>query len=50
VQRDVICGMMVDEKTAKFTSEHDGVKFYFCSAGCKRTFDADPHRYAHSGH
>jgi P-type Cu+ transporter len=39
--------MTVDEKTAKFTSEHGGKKFYFCSAGCKQKFDGDPHRYGH---
>ncbi|QQG48821.1 MAG: YHS domain-containing protein [archaeon] len=45
--KDPICGMFVDESKARFTSEHDGVKFYFCSPGCKNTFDKDPHRYAH---
>jgi Cu+-exporting ATPase len=45
--RDPVCGMMVNEKTTKFTSEHDGAAFYFCSAQCKKTFDADPHRYGH---
>jgi Cu+-exporting ATPase len=39
--------MMVDEKRATYRSEHDGMAFYFCSAGCKSTFDRDPHRYAH---
>ncbi len=45
--KDAVCGMMVDEKNAKFTSEHDGHRFYFCSAGCKNTFDKDPHKYGH---
>lgn len=39
--------MMVDENTAKFTSEHEGKKFYFCSTECKTTFDKDPHKYGH---
>jgi len=47
MQKDPICGMMVDEKTAKFTSVHEGKAFYFCAAGCKSTFDKDPHKYAH---
>ncbi len=47
MQKDPVCGMMVDEKSAKFTSEHDGRKFYFCSVSCKATFDKDPHRYGH---
>lgn len=44
---DPICKMKVDTETAKFTSEHDGRKFYFCSAGCKQKFDSDPHKYGH---
>ena len=47
MQKDPVCGMMVDEKKAKFTSDHDGHTFYFCSASCKNTFDNDPHRYGH---
>jgi Cu+-exporting ATPase len=39
--------MSVDEKATKFMSEHEGRKFYFCSAGCKATFDSDPHKYGH---
>lgn len=46
--KDPICGMMVNEKTAKIKSEHEGTTFYFCSAQCKRTFDSDPNRYGHS--
>ncbi len=44
---DPICKMKVEEKTAKYTSEHEGRKFYFCSAGCKTKFDSDPHKYGH---
>jgi Cu+-exporting ATPase len=45
--KDPICGMMLDEKNARFKSEHNGKTFYFCSAGCKGTFDKDPDRYGH---
>ncbi len=45
--KDPICGMMVNEKTTKFKSEHEGMSFYFCSAQCKKTFDSDPHKYGH---
>ncbi|MEE9197812.1 MAG: YHS domain-containing protein, partial [bacterium] len=44
---DPVCGMDVDPATAQFTSEHEGTAFYFCSAGCKNTFDSDPHTYGH---
>jgi len=39
---DPICGMKVDEKNAKFKTERGGQTFYFCSAGCKSTFDKRP--------
>jgi len=48
VMRDPVCGMLVDEKTAKLKSDHDGHTFYFCSAACKTAFDKDPHKYGHS--
>jgi YHS domain-containing protein len=38
--------MMVDEKSAKWKSDHGGKTYYFCSEGCKRTFDKDPKKYA----
>jgi Cu+-exporting ATPase len=47
MQKDPVCGMMVDEKKAKLSSEHDDKTFYFCSAWCKGEFDKDPHKYAH---
>jgi heavy metal translocating P-type ATPase len=41
---DPVCGMTVDP-TTKHTSDHGGEEFYFCSAGCKAKFDAEPDRY-----
>lgn len=43
---DPVCGMLVDSRTATERSEHESGTYYFCSAGCKRAFDADPERYA----
>jgi len=50
--KDPVCGMMVDEKTAKFKSEYAGKTFYFCNQSCKTTFDKNPTRYVggRSGH
>lgn len=45
--RDPICGMPVQPEQAAARREHMGQIFYFCSAHCAATFDADPHRYAH---
>jgi YHS domain-containing protein len=38
--------MEVDEKTAAGKSEYKGQTYYFCSPGCKRTFDQNPEKYA----
>ena len=43
---DPICGMQVDESKAKNTSVFEGRSYYFCSAGCKKKFDADPAGHA----
>jgi Cu+-exporting ATPase len=42
VAKDPICGMTV-EKAIALTSERGGRTYYFCSSGCKRTFE-DPER------
>jgi P-type Cu+ transporter len=43
--KDVVCGMEVDEAKAAGTSIHGGKTYYFCSAGCKKEFDADPGKH-----
>ena len=43
--KDPVCGMMVDEKTAKFKSQHRGKTYYFCAQVCKTAFDENPSRY-----
>ena len=45
--KDPICGMTVNEKTARLKSEHEGTTYYFCSPQCKKTFDGNPRKYAH---
>jgi uncharacterized membrane protein YraQ (UPF0718 family)/YHS domain-containing protein len=42
--RDPVCGMTVDRST-EFTSEWAGKTYYFCGAGCKRRFDAEPESF-----
>ena len=44
--KDPVCGMMVDEKTAKFKSEYKGKTYYFCAPSCKTTFEKNPAKYA----
>ena len=43
---DPVCGMTIDPADAAGTSEHAGKTIYFCAAGCKRKFDAEPAKYA----
>jgi P-type Cu+ transporter len=42
---DPICGMSVDTEQAEYRSFQKGETYYFCSAGCKETFDSDPGKY-----
>ena len=43
--KDPVCGMDVDPKSAKYKHEHAGKTHYFCSAGCRERFKAEPARY-----
>jgi Cu+-exporting ATPase len=43
--RDPVCGMTVDPATAKHRHDHGGHRYYFCSAGCRTKFAADPAKY-----
>jgi P-type Cu+ transporter len=43
--KDPVCGMTVDPRTAKHRAEHGRHTHYFCSAGCKAKFEAEPARY-----
>lgn len=42
---DVVCGMTVDTATAQHQSTYKGQTYYFCSSGCKRSFDKEPEKY-----
>lgn len=43
--RDPVCGMQIDPKTAAGKSEYQGQTYYFCSLGCKQSFDKNPEQY-----
>jgi P-type Cu+ transporter len=45
--KDLVCDMDVTPETAAGTSEYNGQTYYFCSLGCKRSFDKDPEKYIH---
>jgi len=42
---DPVCGMSVDPHTSKHKADHGGRPYYFCSAGCRTKFLADPRKY-----
>src|SRR6185312_13203345 len=42
---DPVCGMTVDPATAKWTAEHAGERYFFCSQGCRDKFVAAPDAY-----
>ena len=42
--KDPVCGMTVTEASPHFL-RHAGTPFYFCSAGCKAKFEADPAKF-----
>ncbi|MBN1454178.1 MAG: YHS domain-containing protein [Anaerolineales bacterium] len=46
--KDPVCGMDVDPQSAAGKSEYKGQIYYFCSLGCKASFDKDPEKYLSS--
>ncbi len=47
--KDPVCGMEIDPATAAGKSEYKGQTYYFCSPGCKKSFDKDPEKYLSQG-
>ena len=47
--RDPVCGMTVDRYKTAFRSDYHGRTVYFCSAGCKARFDAEPRMWEEGG-
>lgn len=43
--KDLVCGMDIDPASAAGKSEYKGQTYYFCSPGCKKSFDKDPEKY-----
>ena len=42
---DPVCGMTVTADASGRPLTHDGVTYYFCCAGCRRTFEENPEAY-----
>jgi len=43
--KDVVCGMMIDPRTAVAGRVYEGTMYNFCGQGCARAFDLDPQKY-----
>ncbi len=43
--KDPVCGMSVDPQTSTHRADYQGQTYYFCRAGCREKFVADPERY-----
>ncbi len=48
-EKDPVCGMDVDPKTARWSHDFEGSTYHFCSKGCLAKFRADPHAYFGKG-
>ena len=47
--KDPVCDMDADPQTAKHKTEHGGQTYYFCAAGCRTKFIAEPIKYLDHG-
>lgn len=42
---DPVCGMSVEIATARYISEYNGAKYYFCARSCMNSFNREPEKY-----
>jgi P-type Cu+ transporter len=45
MKKDPICGMSVDEATAKHRNDHEGETYVFCGSFCLDEFRREPSKY-----
>lgn len=45
MEKDPVCGMIVDEKASAATVEYRGKTYHFCSKHCAEKFNAEPEKY-----
>lgn len=49
MKKDPVCGMVVDPVTAAGTSDYRGKTYYFCSPGCRKSFEENPEKFVGEG-
>jgi Cu+-exporting ATPase len=42
---DLVCGMIVDEKSAPAKTAYEGTPYYFCAEYCRQAFEKEPRKY-----
>ena len=42
---DLVCGMIVEERSAPAKTRYEGADYYFCALYCKETFEKEPKKY-----
>jgi Cu+-exporting ATPase len=42
---DLVCGMIVEEKSAPTKTSYEGADYYFCAAYCREAFEKEPKKY-----
>ncbi len=47
LQKDVVCGMQIEESEAVAQTDYMGKTYYFCATACKIRFDEEPEKYTH---
>ena len=46
MEKDPICGMLIDHAKVAGKNVHEGRTYYFCSTDCMKKFEQAPQRYA----
>ena len=49
MEKDPVCGMMVDPASSAASYDYEGKTYHFCAVGCKVAFEKDPERFLSGG-
>ena len=42
---DLVCGMIVDEKSPPDITSYEGKDYFFCATHCREAFNKEPEKY-----
>jgi len=42
---DLVCGMIMDKKSAPATTTYHGTDYFFCAEFCKQAFEREPQKF-----